>query len=233
MKPNVNNIAFIGMSDALRPLYILEGVLRNDAFRNEYAGVKFYYITEKDSGRVVEFCLASEMEILVVDPGNMTLPNMDIDLLVAVGWSFKIPGNFLNLFSRGAMNCHGGILPEYRGANVYMHSYANIAEKYGVTIHYMDENLDAGDIILQTSAKLFLEETPLILHRRICEMTAWILPEAIRLVLEGYRGTKQSGTARYFYKIDRIKMEQIRQENINRLLNGEEKIIAEHKKISL
>ena len=141
------------------------------------------------------------------------------EILISIGWSQKIPEDFLAIF-QFAINCHGGLLPDYRGNNVYMHNYANLSEYYGTTIHYMNNRFDDGNIILQARAKLFLDETPLILHRRICEMTAQILPEAIRLVELGYMGEKQTGVARYFYKIDRIEMESLRQKNIENIRNG-------------
>lgn len=220
---------FIGMADGLKPLFILQGCLSNPFIQQH----DICYLTEKSEGVAVEFCEKSNIEVIVVEANNMQnsiekVKDMNPVILIAIGWSTIIPPQFLSIF-KYAINCHGAILPDYRGNNVYMHSYANIEEEYGTTIHFMNEKFDDGNIILQAKAKLFLEETPLIIHRRISEMTAQILPQAIQLVLSGYQGKKQKGYARYFYKIDRMEMECVRQKNIENIRNGLEKEITKHK----
>lgn len=225
-------IYFIGVSNGLKPQYIIEKSLENPAFQGNTEDI--CYITDDSKGMAVEFCEKMGIRIIIVDPYKMEsaisiIKSQNPQLLIAIGWSYRIPKNFLDVFTMGAINCHGGLLPDYRGNNVYMHNYANISENYGATIHFMNQDFDDGNIIVQASAKLYLEETPLILHRRICEMTAWILPQAIALVSSGYRGKKQVGKARYFYKIDRITMEKIRQTNIERIMKQEEKNITNHK----
>lgn len=220
---------FIGMADGLRPLFILQGCIFNP-YIQQY---NLCYITEKPEGIVIDFCKKHNIDVVVVEANNMEkeiekVKGMNPEILIAIGWSSKIPIQFLNIF-KYAINCHGGLLPDYRGHNAYMHSYANIEQYYGPTIHFMNEKFDDGNIILQAKAKLFLEETPLIIHRRMSEMTAQILPQAIKLVFSGYEGKKQKGNARYFYKIDRSKMENIRQKNIENIRNGVEKEITEHR----
>lgn len=223
------SLHFIGVSDGLRPLYILQGCIFNPYMRQ----YDMYYITENSEGIAVDFCRENNIPVIVVEAKNlkaevekvkMTNPEM----LVAIGWSTIIPLEFLDIF-KYTINCHGGLLPDYRGHNAYMHAYANIAEEYGPTIHFMNEKFDDGNIILQARAKLFLEETPLIIHRRMSEISAQILPLAIELVRAGYKGEQQKGTARYFYKMNRIEMEKLRQKNIENIRNGREKEIAEHK----
>lgn len=225
----MKQLHFIGMADGLRPLFILQGCVFNP-YMQQY---NMCYITEKSEGIVVEFCKKNNIEVVVVEANNMEneiekVKDMNPLMLIAIGWSTIIPPKFLSVF-KYAINCHGGLLPDYRGHNAYMHSYANIEQEYGPTIHFMNEKFDDGNIILQAKAKLFLEETPLIIHRRMSEMTAQILPQAIQLVLSGYQGEKQNGYARYFYKIDRAEMESIRQKNIENIRKGIKKEITRHK----
>lgn len=220
----MNTIHFIGVSNGLKPRYILEEFFKcKTNIRNK----EFYFITNDTNtdGMVLDFCKENNINVLKVDMDNTecainTVQKTHPEILISIGWSQKIPEDFLAIF-QFAINCHGGLLPDYRGNNVYMHNYANLSEYYGTTIHYMNNKFDDGNIILQARAKLFLEETPLIIHRRICEMTAQILPEAIRLVEQGYAGEKQKGIARYFYKMNRIEMENLRQKNIENIRKGE------------
>ena len=227
------SIHFIGIADGLKPLLILQALMDNPAFVSSCEGVRIHYITNASEGRVVSFCQEQGIEVITCDPKTMEASNGwgsdPFELLVSIGWSYMIPGEFLARFSRAAINCHGSLLPDYRGNNTYMHAYAQLADAYGATIHYMTEKFDDGKIIVQAAHKLYLEETPLIIHRRICEMTAQVLPEAMRLALEGYPGTRQTGTARYFYKIDRFEMERLRQANIEHLRAGEPLELARHK----
>ncbi|WP_162610331.1 formyltransferase family protein [Lachnoclostridium sp. An118] len=232
----MNTIHFIGVSDGLKPFYILEELFQH---KTSLEGKKIYFITDtkQNDGKTEKFCqehnitvLKLEMDCLVNDTELIHQTNPEI--LISIGWSKIIPEAFLKLF-RYAINCHGGLLPDYRGNNVYMHNYANLSSHYGVTIHYMNSRFDDGNIILQARAKLFLEESPLIIHRRICEMTALILPEAIHLVESGYLGEPQKGMARYFYKIDRLAMENLRQKNIENLRAGKPLEIAKCKEWKL
>ncbi len=232
----METIHFIGISNGIKPRLILEEVWEH---RASFSDKKIYFITDDydNDGKTENFCKIHDIKVLkangndvssILEIVKMTQPQM----LISIGWSWKIPDDFLNLF-HFAINCHGGLLPDYRGNNVYMHNYANLSEYYGTTIHYMNSKFDDGNIILQARAKLYLEETPLIIHRRICEMTAQILPESISLVERGYLGEKQRVIARYFYKIDRDEMEKIRQINIESIRKGEEIKISRHKEWKL
>lgn len=223
------NLHFIGIANGLKPLYILQECIFNP-YIEQY---NLYYITDSSEGMVVDFCRQNNISVIVVEAKNLKaeiekVKKTNPEMLVSIGWSTIIPLEFLCIF-KNSINCHGGLLPDYRGNNVYMHAYANIEKEYGSTIHFMNEKFDDGNIILRAKAKLFLEETPLIMHKRICEMTAYILPLAIQLVVSGYKGEQQTGIARYFYKIDRIEMEKLRQKNIENIRNRREKEIAQHK----
>lgn len=225
----MRTLHFIGIANGLKPLFILQEILDNPYIKK----FDVYYITNAKQGVAVDFCEKNNIKMIVVDATHMEdeiekIKNTNPEFLISIGWSTLIPDTVLSIF-RKAINCHGGLLPDYRGNNVYMHNYANVEDSYGATIHFMNEKFDDGNIILQAKAKLFLEETPLIIHRRICEMTANILPQAIELVISGYEGKKQKGKARYFYKIDRFEMESVRQRNIENLRNGKEKEITRNK----
>lgn len=182
---------------------------------------------------MIDFCRGEGIHVLDINdeslPDKIRHPNK---IMVSIGWDRLLPQEFFPMFD-AAINCHGGLLPDYRGKYPYMHNFANIADEYGCTIHYMNEKFDDGNIILQRRHKLFLEETPLLMHRRIAEMKAYSIPEAIRLVEQGYLGEKQRGTARYFYKMDRIEMETLGQRNIENLRAGRPLELSRHKEWQL
>lgn len=232
----MRTIHFMGISNGLKPLYILDSLVKHRVF---FRDKKIFLITdlEKNNGEIEKLCFQNGITVLKVDASHIENNISDIlptepELLVTIGWSKLIPMSFLSVF-KYAINCHGGLLPDNRGNNVYMHNYANLSGYYGATVHYMNKNFDDGNIILKSEAKLFLEETPLIIHRRICEMTAAMIPEAIQLVWGGYAGEKQTGIARYFYKLSRSEMESLRQKNIDNIRKGKPLEITRHKEWKL
>lgn len=230
----VEKIYLLGMPNAEKTRIILKMLSENPIWKMR----KFIFIT-LDDPEGIAYKKATELGMKVIklnkfDNYDQLYKDIGIhmNILVAIGWSYKIPAQILSLF-KYALNCHGSILPDYRGNNTYMHAYACFANEYGATIHMMNEKFDDGNIIAQAKLKLFNQETPLILHRRISEITALLIPEAILLVENGYLGSKQNGTCRYFYKITKDEMVALRKLNEKNLLEGKPIIYPKYKTILL
>lgn len=201
------------------------------SFFDEY---NITYLTDSGEGKVVDYCTENDIRFQTINHDNIIdslslIKQLEPELLICLGWDRKVPESVLNSYMK-CINCHGGLLPDYRGNRAYVSIFANIEDEYGPTIHYMTNKFDDGNIILQCPIKGFIEETPLIIHRRLSELTSFILPEAIRLVEEGYEGIKQTGIARYFTGLDRESMDLLRNENIERIRHNMPKQIAPHKK---
>lgn len=224
-----DSIYLLGLSYGIKPRIILETLSSFPIWEKR----KFVYITDSFSGTAVEFCKENNIEIIKVKFDDICL-SIDLfekknnNLLICIGWNKKVPKEFLSLFE-STINCHGGLLPDYRGDKAYMHSYANVEEDYGATIHYMNDLLDDGKIISKGRLKSYPEETPEIIHRRISEISGMLLPNAINLVESKYKGEKQKGEARYFYKITREEMKKYRDRNIKNIKLGKPRIITNHK----
>ena len=71
------------------------------------------------------------------------------DLLLVWSYSMILPQALLDLPRLGAINVHGGLLPEYRGGHVMQWALINGERETGVTLHYMDAGIDTGPIIAQ------------------------------------------------------------------------------------
>lgn len=76
------------------------------------------------------------------------------DIILVGSWSEKFGAEILNLPKFGVVNCHPSLLPRHRGANPYFWAIYSGDDKTGVTFHKMDENLDAGDILMQAAFKI-------------------------------------------------------------------------------
>jgi methionyl-tRNA formyltransferase len=77
------------------------------------------------------------------------LQGFDCDLFVSMSFNQIMKSQFLQSARLGAINCHAGLLPRYRGRNVLNWAIMNGEKGFGVTVHYVDEGIDTGDIIRQ------------------------------------------------------------------------------------
>lgn len=107
------------------------------------------------------------------------IKNLDADLGVVASFNKKLPKELLQLTKDGFINLHPSKLPDYRGANPYSHVIINGEEESAITLHFMDENFDTGDIISQYRFNLDLNETMGTLFYRTNQMCASMLYEAL------------------------------------------------------
>lgn len=96
----------------------------------------------------------------------------NIHLIVLAGFLAKIEQSILSSFSGKIVNIHPSLLPKYGGKGMWGHHIheAVIAageKQSGITIHYIDENIDGGEIIFQTQCEVLPNDTPETLANRI------------------------------------------------------------------
>lgn len=93
------------------------------------------------------------------------MKSLDIDLIVLAGFLWLIPQNLINAFPNKIINIHPALLPKYGGKGFYGH-YVHEAvvaaheKESGITIHYVNEKYDSGDIIFQKTVTLKASDTP-------------------------------------------------------------------------
>ena len=71
------------------------------------------------------------------------------DLFVSMSYNQIFRNRIYSLPRLGTINCHAGKLPFYRGRNILNWALINDEKEFGITVHYVDEGIDTGDIILQ------------------------------------------------------------------------------------
>lgn len=76
------------------------------------------------------------------------------DLFVSMSFDQIFKTQIINLPKYKAINCHAGKLPFYRGRNVLNWALINDEKEFGITVHFIDEGIDTGDIILQKSFEI-------------------------------------------------------------------------------
>lgn len=105
------------------------------------------------------------------------------DLLVSMSFNQIFRKEIINLTKYKIINCHAGKLPFYRGRNILNWALINNESEYGITVHFVDEGIDTGDIILQRSYPITIEDNYSTLLDRAHIDCADILYDAILLFL--------------------------------------------------
>ena len=87
------------------------------------------------------------------------IKKLDVDAAVVCSFNYKIPKVLMNATRDGFINVHPSMLPKYRGGNPYSRVIMNGETETGVTIHFMDEGFDTGDIIAQKAYHIHSKAT--------------------------------------------------------------------------
>ena len=119
------------------------------------------------------------------------LKETDPDLIVLAGFMVAVPACVINAFRGKIINIHPALIPSFCGKGYYgLHVHEKVLERgakvTGATVHFVDEDLDHGPILLQKAVDVKEGDTPQILQRRVMEEAEWILlPRAISLIARG------------------------------------------------
>ena len=130
-----------------------------------------------------------------------SLRERQVELLVSVACPQVCKRELLAVASQGAINIHGALLPDYQGLLPSFWVLANGEAHGGVTVHYMDEQLDHGDIIAQRQVPIEARDTVHSLVKRSkIGIGKHLLVEAIEKIERGEveRRKMDAGKARYF-----------------------------------
>ena len=133
---------------------------------------------------------AQERGIPVLSPEKVkdSLPELaalNADLFVVVAYGQYISRSVLELPQYGAINLHPSLLPKYRGSSPIQWALANGDTETGVTILYVSEKMDAGDIILQRDLPIDPEATSATLEPVLAKAGAKLLMEAVEQIRAG------------------------------------------------
>ncbi|GFZ31515.1 phosphoribosylglycinamide formyltransferase [Clostridium zeae] len=113
-----------------------------------------------------------------------------VDLVVLAGYLSILNGDLLRYFKNRIINIHPSLIPAFSGAGMYGIKVHQAAIKKGVrfsgcTVHFVNEEVDGGEILLQEVVKVHEEDEPKTLQERILVKEHEILPKAIKLISEG------------------------------------------------
>ncbi len=183
-------ICFFGTSEFAVP------TLKKIAKKYEIVGV--YTRKPKSHGRKQEIqktpvhILAEEIGLPVFCPENIkTLSaqeeykNLNMDITIVASYGKILPSFFLNYPKYGCINIHGSLLPRWRGASPVQHAIMAGDKKTGVTIMYMDEGVDTGDIITMEETEILDSDDSSSLLNRLGNMGGDLLLQTLENVCLG------------------------------------------------
>jgi phosphoribosylglycinamide formyltransferase-1 len=107
------------------------------------------------------------------------------DLVCLAGFMRLLSPYFVEQFRGRILNIHPSLLPAFPGLEAQRQALEHGVKFAGCTVHFVDENLDAGPIVLQAVVPIRDDDTPETLAARILDEEHRIYPEAARIVLEG------------------------------------------------
>ena len=113
------------------------------------------------------------------------LKEADPDIVVANNWRTWLPRDVFDSPRYGTLNIHDSLLPKYTGFSPLIWALINGEEEVGLTAHLMDEELDAGDIVLQRSTPVGPTDTVTDLFHRTVDMIGPITLDALALIESG------------------------------------------------
>lgn len=161
-------------------------------------------ISNKKDCYALERARAQGYEIFFIDPEGKSREQFDeemikiltekkVDLVVLVGYMRILSAPFIRKFKNKIINVHPALLPKYGGknfmdANVHEAVLRNHEKETGMTIHFVDEGVDTGKIILQKTVPVDPQDTPETLKEKVQSLEKKWYPEVIRWFAEGKIG---------------------------------------------
>src|SRR6266480_2092761 len=113
------------------------------------------------------------------------LHEANVDLVCLAGYMRLLSPHFVAAFPQRILNIHPSLLPSFPGLEAQKQALDYGVKFAGCTVHFVDENLDAGPIILQSAVPVEDGDTEEMLSARILKEEHKIYSEAVKIVLEG------------------------------------------------
>ena len=181
-------VVFMGTPDFSVP--VLEKLIENTNVvlvvtkKDAYVGRK-KVLTESP----VAIC-AHEHNIEVYKPNKLKedyeyILNKKPDIIITCAYGSIVPKVVLDYPSYGCINVHASLLPKYRGASPIVASILNGEKETGITIMYMDEGIDTGNIIMSRSIKIEDNDNSLSLSNKLSLFGANLLIDTLPKIFEG------------------------------------------------
>lgn len=106
------------------------------------------------------------------------------DLIILAGFMRILSVDFIAAFAGTILNIHPALLPKYKGLNTHQRAIDAGDTKTGASVHFVTNELDSGEVILQKSVAIDAHDNATILAKKVLEQEHILYPEAIKKVLQ-------------------------------------------------
>lgn len=165
-------------------------------YKNDLIGVVTRTDTPKNRGHVMlpppVKVAAEKMGIPVFQPQNLkeeifgeTLRALSPDVIIVAAYGKLLPKYVLDFPKHGCINIHASLLPEYRGAAPIARAIMDGKKELGITIMYMEEGLDTGDMIMSSSLTFENKENKGEIEEKLSELGADMIVETLGKLCRG------------------------------------------------
>jgi phosphoribosylglycinamide formyltransferase-1 len=113
------------------------------------------------------------------------LGEREVELVVLAGYMQLLSPDFLERFEGRVINVHPALLPAFPGLRAVEQALEYGVKVFGVTVHFVDEGMDSGPVILQRAVELPDARSPEEVMRHLQPIEHELLPEAVRLIAAG------------------------------------------------
>jgi phosphoribosylglycinamide formyltransferase-1 len=113
------------------------------------------------------------------------LKRFDVEWVILSGFMRILGTEFLSKYNNKVINIHPSLLPKYPGLQAIQKAFQNVESETGVTVHYVNEGVDTGSIILQEKVTITPEDTLESLEKKVHQVEHQLYPKAIQKVLWG------------------------------------------------
>lgn len=152
-------------------------------------------ISDRPNAYVIQRAKALDVPVFYFDPKQYeskkdyetviieVLKEFEIDLIVLAGYMRLIGEELLQAFQNRIINLHPSLLPAFKGKDAIGQAYHYGARFTGVTVHFVDEGMDTGSILLQEVVRIEQEDSVEQLTRKIHAVEHQLLIKAVNIVL--------------------------------------------------
>ena len=186
------NIAILASGKGTNFEAIVKAVKKGD-IRNVRVNL---LVTDREEAFVRKRARRLKIKEVFIDPSNFSsredfekalvrvLVREKVELVVLAGFMRILSSYFIKKFKNRILNIHPSLLPAFKGVNAIERAYKYGVKITGVTVHFVDEKVDHGPIILQGAVKVKQGESLEEVEKKIHKLEHKLYPQAIKLLVE-------------------------------------------------
>jgi phosphoribosylglycinamide formyltransferase 1 len=156
-------------------------------------------VSNKADAGVLDIAREERIPFLIIDKQAMNetllidqLQSYKPSLIILAGFLWKVPDAIIQAFPASIINIHPALLPDHGGKGMYGHHIHNAVlelgkKESGITIHYVNEVYDSGNIILQARCPVYDTDTADELDKRIHNLEHFYYPRTIEFLLRNHK----------------------------------------------